>query len=199
MATVASILDGLGASDWIAIAALVVAVYAAVTTRRSVRIQQGAQEDLRRERDARAVLEASFEPTTFRASGSGGFFPGTLIIENTGDRSSGRADVEFYVAGTVSSQGLCWEDEQAKQDRARPRVAHGVVFTDDLGNQTRALRLDRTIETITPTLPARLRVVLPLEVPKDRMTIQIRAIVHAEHATERLDAHMTFDVIRDGP
>jgi hypothetical protein len=199
MATLRSILDGLNASDWIAAAALLVALYAAATTRRSVRMQQDAQEDLRRERDTRAVLEASFEPATFRASGSGGFFPGTLIIENTGDRSSGRADVEFYVAAAVSSQGLCWEDEQAKQDRARARVADGVVFTDDCGNQTGALRLDRTIDTITPTLPARLRVVLPLEVPKDRMTIQIRAIVHAEHATERLDAPMTFDIIRNGP
>ena len=103
------------------------------------------------------------------------------------------------MAGVVSSQGLCWEDEQAKPDRARAQVAHGVVFTDDFGNQTRALRLDRAIDTITRTLPARLRVVLPLEVPKDRMTVQVRAIVHAEHAAELLDAHLTFDVIRDGP
>jgi hypothetical protein len=77
--------------------------------------------------------KASFEPATFRASGSGGFFPGTLIIKNTGDRSSGSADVEFYVAAAVCSQGLCWEDEQARQDRARARVARGVVFTDDFG------------------------------------------------------------------
>jgi hypothetical protein len=55
----------------------------------------GELRDLRVGADG-AVLEASFEPATFRASGTHASFPGTLIIANTGERSSGRVEVEFY-------------------------------------------------------------------------------------------------------
>lgn len=198
VASLRSIASEVDTGGWLAIAALIVALGSAAIAHRSYRLQRQALDDARRERDARALLHASFEPATFRATGTGGFFPRTLVIENTGERSSGAATVEFYVAG-VAANGLCWEDEQNKPDRTRPVVAPGVRFTDDAGNEVRALRLDRAVQTITPSLPARLRVVIPLDVARDRRTIPVRVRVHAEHATAPVDAELSFDIIREGP
>lgn len=198
MASLRSVASALDTSGWLALAALIVALGSAVIAYRSYWLQRQTLDDARRERGARAVLRASFEPATFRATGTGGFFPGTLVIENAGERSSGAATVEFYVGG-VSANGFCWEDEQSKSDRTQPVVAHGVVFTDDAGNEVRALRLDRTVETIAPSLPARLRLLMPLDVPRDRRTVPVRVRVYAEHATAPLDTELSFDVVRDGP
>jgi hypothetical protein len=59
--------------------------------------------------------------------------------------------------------------------------------------------LEREVENITPTLPARLHAVLPLSIPDAPMVVPVSVVVHAEHLREPLAADLSVTVQRARP
>lgn len=223
--TIRTFLQSLDASDWIAVAAAVIALGSLAYARRStgiadeanriaedantiaresrdiaaqgVELQAAADEERRRALAARAVLSAAVEPTQLLSEGSSANFRVTVLLSNSGDKDSGRATVELYAPEYIESM-FAWEDDRHGPDRTRPHPAPEVKLPDPRGRLIASRGLIREVANITLAGPTRLRVVLPLRIPDEPHEVRLRVVVNAEHA-DLLTEDLTLTVARGRP
>jgi hypothetical protein len=157
-------------------------------TARQTELAESAEQERRRQEQARAVMEADISPLHLTVQASQALFRPLVRVRNKGDRDSGRAVVRVYMS--AGQMLMAWEDEHHRGDRTRPIVDPDEAFFDSGGSPIQAQYIERIVENVTPTMPVEFRIILPVGIPPEgqgvyRLPVRVR--VRADHADEQFE------------